>query len=480
MAFNRPRPREFVIRQPRLRDLLPTTTEPAPLRHPHRFLSSPFILFFGFILLIVTGGLLLSLPIASHEGGFTSLVTSFFTAVSAVTVTGHVIVNTGTYWSNFGQGIIFFLMLVGGLGFMAVATFLLVLIGQRSTLSERLVMRETMGVDRMEGLRRVTRNILLVVFLIYGIGTGAMFWQINGLDGMGPSESLWQSAFLSVSSFNSAGFSILPEIPYGSNLARMSSAWTFLGFMTVLIIIGGVGWTVLVDIYRHRRMGRFSLDTKLVIVSSLILWVLGSGVFFLSEYSNDGTIGQFVLGDKVVSSIFHSVSGRTAGFTSVDFGNAHDFTKLTYPFLMFIGGAPGSVAGGIKVTTLAVIIAAVISSIKGRPEAEAFGREIAHVQVLRAITVAALGIGFIMIIMPTLSQTEPNMPFIDLLFDTVSAFGTNGTSTGIVPDLSLAGKCIFMVAMFIGRLGPLTLALALAPGEEPALYRFAQERVKIG
>ena len=433
-------------------------------------------------MLIVVGGLLLALPAASNGGGFTSLEVSFFTSVSALTVTGHVVTveSTGTYWSGFGQGVIFFLMLVGGLVFMAVATFLLALIGQRSTLPERLVMRDTMGADRMEGLRRITRNIIVVVFLIYLAGAAAIYWRIHGLDGIGIGESVWQSVFLSVSSFNNAGFSILPESPEGSGLARLSSMLSVMGFMTVLMILGGIGWTVLVDVSRQRRFARLSLDTKLVIVTSLVLWALGAGVFFLAEYARPETLGNFGIGDKTVSAIFHSVSGRTAGFTTVDFRFVDDFTKLTFAPLMFIGGAAGSVAGGIKVTTVAVIIAAVVSSVRGRSEAEAFGREIAHFQVLRALTVAALGLGFIMVVIPTLTLTDPDIPFVNLLFDTISAFGTNGTSTGIVPDLSLAGKSIFMVTMFIGRLGPIALALAVAPREEATVYRFVRERVKIG
>jgi trk system potassium uptake protein TrkH len=433
----------------------------------------------GFVLLIVVGGLLLALPVASHKDGFTSPVVSFFTAVSAVTVTGHTVVNTGTYWTGFGQAVIFFLMLVGGLGFMAVATFLLALIG-RSTLPERLMARETIGVDRMEGLRRVARLIVVVVFLMYVVGAGVIFWRIQGLDGMGLGQSIWQSIFLSVSSFNNAGFSILPELPAASGLARLGSESVLLGAMMVLIILGGIGWTVLVDIFRHRRFARFSLDTKLVIVTSLGLWVFGAVILFIAEFSNADTHAALGLWDRVEDSIFHSVSGRTAGFQTIDFGQASEFTKLTYPALMFIGGGAGSIAGGIKVATFAVIIAAVISSVRGRRQAEAFGREIAQIQVLRALTVGVLGMGIIMVLMPTLAALEPDIEFLDLLFDTVSAFGTTGTSTGVVPELGLASKALFMVTMVIGRLGPLTLALALAPREEATVYRFAQERVKIG
>ncbi|MFQ6027426.1 MAG: TrkH family potassium uptake protein [Dehalococcoidia bacterium] len=482
MDLNNPRrPRDNVVRQPRVAELMPTLAEPVPERHPHRIFTTPFLLAFGFIALMVVGGLLLALPVASTSGQFTSLDISFFTATSAVTVTGHVAtkVDTLTYWSVFGQAVIFFLMLIGGLGFMAAATFVLLLLGQRSSLPERLVMRDTMGVDYMGGLRRVTRNIVLVVFLIYLVGAALIFSRldINLVGDMEFSERVWQSVFLSVSAFNNAGFSILPQ----EAARELGFAPLLLGYMMVLIIVGGVGWTVLVDLYRNHRFARLSLDTKLVIVTSLFLWALGAGVFFLAEFTNALTIDteNYSLGDKMLSSAFHSVSGRTAGFATVDFSQAEEFTKLTYPALMFIGGASGSVAGGIKVNTFAVIIAAVISSVRGRPQAEAFGREIAHFQVLRALTVGVLGVGFIIVVIPTLTLTEPDIPFLDLLFDMVSAFSTNGTSTGIVPDLSLAGKSIFMVAMLVGRLGPIILALALAP-QEQTVYRFVQERVKIG
>ena len=446
-------------------------------RRPQRLLSSSSILLFGFLILILLGGLLLALPISSNGGTFTSLELAFFTATSAVTVTGQTVVNTSTYWSAFGQAVIFFLMLVGGLSFMAVTTFVLALMGQNSSLSERLVLRDTIGVNRMEGLRHIARNITLVVILIYLIGAAAILWRIYGLDGMSLSQSVWHSLFLSVSSFNNAGFSILPELPSGNGLERIATERFLLGFMMALIIIGGIGWTVLVDLYHHGRFARLSLNTKLVLVTSLFLWILGAGVFFLAEFSN--TLADLGIWDKVVSSVFHSVSGRTAGFATVDFQMAQDFTKLTYPALMFIGGGAGSVAGGIKVNTFAVIIAAVLSSIRGRPRTEAFGREIASDQVFRALTVGVLGVVFILVVMPTLTLTEPNVPFLDLLFETISAFSTNGTSVGIVPNLSLAGKCLLMAAMFIGRLGPLTLALSLAPRER-TVYRFVEERVTIG
>ena len=478
------RRRDSVIRQPRLRELAPVVEETPPLREPSRGSSAPYILFFGFVFLILAGGTLLTLPISSRDAVFTPLEVSFFTSVSATTVTGHTVVGTGTYWSPFGQGVIFVLMLVGGLGFMVISTFLLLLMGQRSTLPERMLssglMQDTVGVSRLQGLRGVGRRVILMVFILYVLGTLAILSQVRGLDGLGFAESLWHSVFLSVSSFNNAGLNILPETPAGSSLARFASNPALILLTTVLIAVGGLGWTVIVDIYHNRRFRRFSLDTKLVVVTSLSLWALGAGVLLLAEFGNANTIGGLSLPDKILGAVFQSVSGRTAGFATMDFGQVQDVTKTTYASLMFIGGGSGSVAGGIKVVTFAVIVAAVVSSLRQRARTEAFGREIAQPQVNRALTVVILGLVFIALSTTILTITDPELPFLHILFDTVSALGTTGASTGIVPELSLAGKCLFMIAMFAGRLGPVMLALALTPGEEASVYRFARERVKIG
>ena len=401
-----------------------------------------------------------------------------------MTVTGHTVVDTSTYWSTFGQAVIFMLMMVGGLGFMVISTFILLLIGQRSTLQERLLtrdlMRDTVGVDQMGGLRHLGRAVIGVVFLLYAIGAVVIFLQINGIDGVGNLRSVWHSIFLSVSSFNNAGFNIIPEVPGGSSLTRFFSHPGLLITMTVLMILGGLGWVLVVDVFRKRRISRFSLETKLVLVTSIVLWVLGAFVLYLAEFNNSATMGDFSWFDKIFGAIFSSVSGRTAGFSIMDFGEVKDVTKSTFSGLMFIGGAAGSVAGGIKVATFAVLMAAVISSLKGRPHAEAFGREIHQSQLHRALTVAVLGFAFILVSATVLTTLEPDIPFQDIIFDTVSAFGTTGASTGIIADTGLAAKILFMALMYVGRLGPVVLALALATEDDTEVYRFAQESVKIG
>ena len=485
MAFRpRRRPIDNIIRLRRRRELSPTVAEIEPPKQNKPLFGTTTILLLGFALLIAAGGGLLTLPIAQNGTGFTAFETAFFTSVSAVTVTGHTVVDTSTYWSTFGQAVIFMLMMVGGLGFMVVSTFILLLIGQRSTLQERLLtrdlMRDTVGVDQMGGLRHLGRAVIGVVFLLYAIGAVVIFLQINGIDGVGNLRSVWHSIFLSVSSFNNAGFNIIPEVPGGSSLTRFFSDPGLLITMTVLMILGGLGWVLVVDVFRKRRISRFSLETKLVLVTSIVLWVLGAFVLYLSEFNNSATMGDFSWFDKIFGAIFSSVSGRTAGFSIMDFGEVKDVTKSTFSGLMFIGGAAGSVAGGIKVATFAVLMAAVISSLKGRPHAEAFGREIHQSQLHRALTVAVLGFAFIVVSATVLTTLEPGIPFQDIIFDTVSAFGTTGASTGIIADTGLAAKILFMALMYVGRLGPVVLALALATEDDTEVYRFAQESVKIG
>jgi len=485
MAFRpRRRPIDNIIRLRRRRELSPTVAEVEPPKQNKPLFGTTSILLLGFALLIAAGGGLLTLPIAQNGTGFTAFETAFFTSVSAVTVTGHTVVDTSTYWSTFGQAVIFMLMMVGGLGFMVISTFILLLIGQRSTLQERLLtrnlMRDTVGVDQMGGLRHLGRAVIGVVFLLYAIGAVVIFLQINGIDGVGNLRSVWHSIFLSVSSFNNAGFNIIPEVPGGSSLTRFFSDPGLLITMTVLMILGGLGWVLVVDVFRKRRISRFSLETKLVLVTSIVLWVLGAFVLYLAEFNNSATMGDFSWFDKIFGAIFSSVSGRTAGFSIMDFGEVKDVTKSTFSGLMFIGGAAGSVAGGIKVATFALLMAAVISSLKGRPHAEAFGREIHQSQLHRALTVAVLGFAFILVSATVLTTLEPDIPFQDIIFDTVSAFGTTGASTGIIADTGLAAKILFMALMYVGRLGPVVLALALATEDDTEVYRFAQESVKIG
>ncbi len=466
-----------IIRRPRLREMQPRVFRFRIRRPSPRIFASPLILLYGFVILIGSGGVLLALPIASVDNTHTPWVNAFFTSTSAVTVTGLTVVDTASHWSSFGQGVIFVLMLLGGLGFMVFATFLLTVIGQRLSISDRMLIRDTLGGDRIGGVIRLLRRIVMVVMAIYAVGMLLMFWQM--LSFFPVTEALWQSAFLSVSSFNNAGLTIIPE---SASLEGLQSKVPILIFVGGLIMLGGIGWAVTVDVFRRRYFKRFNLDTKMIVVTSLFLWFAATSVFLLSEYSNEATIGARSVADKFGVSIFEAISARTAGFTALNITGITDLTKLFFITMMFIGGAAGSVAGGIKVGTFAVIAATVLSSIRGRQQTEAFGREIPRFVVYRAITVVVLGGGIIFATSLALELTEASsqFPFLDILFDTVSAFGTTGLSMGIVPLLSVWGKIMLMAVMVLGRLGPLALALALTPQKEGTVYRYAQESIRIG
>lgn len=465
-----------VIRHPRQQDLEPIHIPvPAP-RKPGRRFESPLVVMYAFGSLIAVGTFLLWLPFFNTTKEFAPFMTALFTATSASTVTGLVTVDTSTFWTRGGQAVIMGLILVGGLGFMSTATFLLVVVTQRITLSNQLIMREFLGVSQFSGLMRLTIQIVTVAMIFQIAGFGFFFWRFLPL--FETNEAVWQAAFLSISSFNNAGFNIFPE---SASLAKMQKETWILGISAILIILGGVSYSVLVDLLRFGRFKRFTIDSRLVLVTSLALWLVGGLVIFTAEFNNPGTLGPLSVGEKATNALFMTISGRTAGFTTIDLSQAELHTNVFLIGLMFIGGASGSVAGGIKVNTFAIIVIAVLASIRGSAHVEVFGREIPDSQIQRALTIAFLAIAFIFIIGFLLVITEQmRFPFDQLIFETVSAFGTGGLSTGITPALSVWGKTLLVFTMFVGRIGPLTIALALGQRPHRAVYRYSQERVRIG
>ena len=471
----KPKPGDRVVRHPRQAEISPVRVTVTTRKVPSRALASPLILIYAFAGLIVIGTGLLLLPFAQREGGFTPFMTAFFTATSAVTVTGLVIQDTATYWTRTGQVFILGLMFVGGLGFMTIATFLLILIGQRVTLAQRLLVKESLGVNQLGGLVRLTVGIVLVASSIQLVGFLALFARFWFL--FSPAEAVWQAVFHSVSSFNNAGFVALTS-PNG--LADFRGDEVVLGVMVSLIILGGISYAVMVDVVRFRKFSLFSLNTKLVLVFTAALLTLGTVSFLASEYSNSETLGPLPVEEKIITSFFEAASGRTAGFSTIDFGETEEQTNFLLTIFMFIGGASGSVAGGIKLNTFAVVLIAVLSTAKGRNHTSAFGREIPQTQVHRAMVIGVVSTAFVFMIVLALNFTESGFPFIDLFFESVSAAGTVGLSTGLTPLISQWGHFILIVAMFVGRIGPVTLGLALAQRTESDIYRYAQERVTIG
>lgn len=466
-----------MVRHPRQAEMNPVHLELPTKRGQSRALASPLTLLYSFVGLISLGTVLLSMPFSHYGTGFAPFVEALFTATSAATVTGLVIQETATYWTRTGQTIILALMFIGGLGFMTIATFLLVIVGQRFTLSQRLLVRESLGVNQLGGLVRLTIRIVLVATAIQSVGFLALLARFLFLDYSIP-ESIWQALFHAVSGFNNAGFVALP----GTNsLAAFQNDRFVLGIIAGLILLGALSYWVMVDITsRFNHFSLYSLNSKLVLILTGILIVSGAFVFFFSEFENEKTLGSLSVLDKIVVSVFESISGRTAGFATVSFGDTEQHTNVFFTSLMFVGGASASVAGGIKVNTIAVVLVAVLSTLRGSSRATAFGREIPHDQVRRAMTVGAVATALVFLVALTLTFAEREFPFIDLLFESVSAFGTVGLSTGLTPDLSRWGHFILIFSMLLGRIGPLTLGLAMVQRSQGDLYRYAQERVTIG
>ena len=506
----RPKPGDRVVRHPREEQVSPVRLTVTPRRTPSSALASPLILVYAFTGLIALGTLLLLLPFTHHvktvvsevsdptqeiilvdarkiqpeaelgdrvDGGFTPFVDALFTATSAATVTGLTTRDTPTYWTRTGHVIILALMYVGGLGFMTIVTFMLVLMGQRVTIPQRLVVKDSYQIDQLGGLAWLTVRVVVVVTAIQIAGFLALAARF--LYEYPPAEAIWHAVFQAVSAFNGGGFATLPE---SSSLSAFQADKAVLGTMGVLILLGAVGYWVLADVARHRRFSLFTLNTKLVLILTLVLTLLGALVFFSSEHDNLASLGPLSVADKAIVSVFEAISGRTAGFSTVDYGETAQHTNSFFILLMFIGGASASVAGGIRVNTLGVTVVGVLSTLRASGHASAFGREIPQAQVQRAVTIIAVGAIFVLLLSLMLAFTESGkgFPFLYLVFDNVSGAGTVGLSTGVTGQMTRWGHLILIISMLVGKTGPSTLSLFMDQRGERDLYRYGQEKVTIG
>lgn len=428
--------------------------------------------FLGFIAI----GTLLLMPPFTHLGpGFTPFMTALFTSTSAVTVTGLVVEDTAIYWTRIGQVIILGLIYVGGLGFMTTATFMMILIGQRVTLAQRLLVRESLMINQLGSMVRLTVGIVIVATLIQVVGFLVLFGRFYFLYPL--PEAAWQAVFHSVSSFNGAGFVVFRE---AEQLLAFRGDTLVLGTMAALIFVGALSYLVIIDLVRLRKFSLFTLNTKLVLVMTLALSAISIVGFYLGEYNNVDTLGTLSVTDKLTASIFQGISLRSAGFTITDLDYARTHTNMLTSALMFIGGASASVAGGLKVNTLAIILLSVLTLVRGRHNVSAFGRELPASLVQRAMVLGTVSIAFMFLVVMLLTISESTAQFDEILFEAASAFGTVGLSIGLTPNLSIMGELIIIVTMFIGKLGPLTIGLTMAQRTERDLYRYPHERVTIG
>ncbi|MDD3839556.1 MAG: TrkH family potassium uptake protein [Clostridia bacterium] len=428
------------------------------------------------MILIISGGILLNLPISSKDGNSVGFLNALFTATSAVCVTGLVVVDTATHWTLFGQIIIIILIQIGGLGFMALTTLFALIVGKKITLRERLVMQEALNQFSIEGVVRLTKNLLIVTLLIEGMG--ALLLSTRFVYYYGPVKGIYYSVFHSISAFCNAGFDLVGGF---RSLTPFFNDVVINIVIMSLIVVGGLGFTVLVNIATKRQFDKFSLHTKLVIYVTGFFIALGFIVFMLLEYSNPGTLRGMPFQEKVLASLFQSVTPRTAGFNTIPIDNLTNASKFFTIILMFIGGSPASTAGGIKTVTFAVVILSVWANIKGREDVEIFQKRVKRQIVSRALVVTVLALLLVIVVTMILSITE-KAEFLNILFEVASAFGTVGLSAGITTELSTAGKIIIMITMFSGRVGPLTIVTALAKrqAKNKAPIKYPEDRVIVG
>jgi trk system potassium uptake protein len=466
-----PKPGDRKYRVPRMTPIRFTISIIRP-RKPTSI--SLLTLVYGFAILIAVGTVLLMLPLASNDGQWTSFVNCLFTATSAVCITGLVVVDTLDHWSFFGQLIIMLLIQFGGLGIMTSATILIMAAGRRIGLGGRILIRESAGVSGIGGIVRLTRNIVFFTLIAEAIGTIIFFLRFSNEYEL--PMSVWVSVFQTVSAFNNAGFDIFGGF---RSLSGYSADYLVLLTTAGLIILGGISFVVINNVYKSRGLHHSSIDTKLVLLITAILLASGTIVILATEYKNPGTLGALPLPAKIVNAFFQSVTSRTAGFSSFNTGALATYSLFFTMILMFIGGSSGSTAGGIKVNTVGLIIATIWGTIRGKEHPEAFGREFPVQQIFRAMTLLVISLGIIALIFFVLSVTE-QFPSLNILFETVSALGTVGLSTGITPGLSTIGKIVIIFTMFIGRLGPLTLTLALTRAQRISKYHYPQDSIRIG
>jgi len=431
------------------------------------------ILVLGFATLILCGALLLMTPMASVNGHSLSFIDALFTSTSAVCVTGLVVVDTGTYFSLFGQLVIIFLIQAGGLGIMTMATLMALVMRRKIQLRERLIMQEALNQMTVSGVVRLTQYIILITLLIEFVGGTIL--AINWYPQLG-NQGIYFGYWHAVSSFCNAGFDLFGNF---SSLTNYVNDATVNLTISSLIILGGIGFTVMFDVWHNRRWRNFSLHTKLVLVTTTVLLVSGSLVILLLEMNNPDTLGPLSWQGKFLGSYFQSVSTRTAGYNTVDIGKLQDATIFFMVILMFIGASPSSTGGGIKTTTIGVLIAAVWALITGKQDAEIFQRRISQQLIYKAFTVFFIAATLVIFVTMMMSITE-SASFLRILFEVVSAFGTVGLTTGITPTLTDYGKMWIIVTMFAGRVGPVTLALALALRTRKGMVHYPEGKINIG
>lgn len=435
----------------------------------------------GFLAVITVGTFLLMLPISTSAGTWNDPLVALFTATSAACVTGHIVVDTGSYFSFWGQLFIVLLVQIGGLGYMTTTTFLILLVGYRFELRHKIAIQQDLNRTGLQDSALIIRSIIATV-MIFEI-TGIFLLLPTFAKDYGLSYGLWLSIFHSVSAWNNAGFSLFKE-----NIIRYQSSLPVNLVITALIIFGGIGYQVIFEMYlwlrerfqKRARKINLSLNFKVAISTTLVLLIGGTISIFLTELHNPETLASLSLGEKLLASWFQSVVPRTAGFNSLDYSKMTETALFITIGLMFIGGSPGGTAGGIKTTTLRVLTSCTRSILQGKEEVQLYQREIAMSLVVKAVAVLVGSATTVIVATALITVTDPDVDFIRILFEVVSAFATVGLSTGITAGLSAAAKLVLVATMYIGRVGVLLLITALLGDPRPSQVQYPQENLLVG
>lgn len=436
------------------------------LRHPAR------VVVLAFAVATLIGTALLMLPMATESGAGTDPVAALFTAVSAICVTGLVVVDTPTHWSTFGEVVVLALIQVGGFGIMTLASLLTLLVSRRLGLRMQLTAQAETKTLGLGDVRTVIGGVIVVSLVVEAVT--AVFLGLRFLIGYGehPARAAYLGIFHAVSAFNNAGFALYTD----SMVGFAADPWICLPILFA-VIVGGLGFPVIFELVRRRNRKRWSLHTRITVPVYFGLLALGTLAVLVLEWGN--TLGKLDVHHKLLAGVFHGVMPRTAGFNSLDVGAMHSSTLLINDVLMFIGGGSAGTAGGIKVTTFALLGFVILAEIRGEPTVHVMNRRLTDQVQRQALTVALLGVGAVMAGTITLLSISP-FPLDDVLFETTSAFGTVGMSTGITAQLPAAGQLVLIALMFIGRLGPITLASALALRDRARRYELPEERPVVG
>lgn len=434
------------------------------------------IIALGFFLIIMTGTLLLMLPVSTRSGQGAAFLDALFTATSASCVTGLIVQDTATYWSGFGQAVILLLIQVGGLGFMTIATMFFMLLRKKVHLRGRELLTESISVSQVGGIMRLAKKILAGTFLVEG--TGALLLMLRFVPLYG-AEGVWMSVFHSVSAFCNGGFDLMGSHTGAySSLTAFADDWLVNVVIMALIVIGGVGFVVWDDLLTYRwRFKKYHLHSKIVLFMSMILIFGGAAAFLLLERNATGA--GLSLKDQILAALFDSVTARTAGFNTVDSAALSDAGKLLTIILMFIGGSPGSTAGGVKTTTIMVLLLYSFSYMRKNRGTSIFGRSLEEDALRKASAVFFTNLLLALAVTIVISGLQ-GFPMLDLMFETFSAIGTVGMTTGLTRELNAVSRILIIFLMYCGRVGSLSFANAVAGKRKTAPVKDAVEKITIG